>query len=496
MPRVPAGERDLTTAASALAERLPEPLAPLASVAYNLRWSWAPGGPQLFESIHPHRWELSSHNPVRMLSEASTATLEKAAADPEIVARAAALASLIEEDLARPAADAPSVGYFCAEFGLHRSVPVYSGGLGALAGDHVKESSDRALPLAAVGLMYHQGYFRQRLDASGWQHEYWVPTDPDLLPAVLVRDDDGWPITCQVPIHGEDVTVQVWRVQAGRIPVFLLDTERSENSRLARWICSQLYVGDPVTRLAQYVLLGVGGVRMLQAMGIDPDVLHLNEGHAAFATLERAGWPGGPFEQALTPRQAGDRLHDAHAGARGQRRLSGPPGRRGDRRRGEGGGVDPWRLIELGRTHEHDPNEPFGVTQFALRTSRAANGVARRHGEVAREMWHPLWADRAVDDVPDRPRHQRRAPAELGRAPRWPACSTAISGRTGPGGPRIPRRGSPWTGSPTTSSGRRATSSARRSWSSSATAAPPTACSAGRAATTSRRPRGRSTSGR
>jgi starch phosphorylase len=400
MPRVPAGERDLTTAASALAERLPEPLAPLASVAYNLRWSWAPGGPQLFESIHPHRWELSSHNPVRMLSEASTATLEKAAADPEIVARAAALASLIEEDLARPAADAPSVGYFCAEFGLHRSVPVYSGGLGALAGDHVKESSDRALPLAAVGLMYHQGYFRQRLDASGWQHEYWVPTDPDLLPAVLVRDDDGWPITCQVPIHGEDVTVQVWRVQAGRIPVFLLDTERSENSRLARWICSQLYVGDPVTRLAQYVLLGVGGVRMLQAMGIDPDVLHLNEGHAAFATLERARVAGGPFEQALTHVKQGTVFtthtpvpagNDVYPGHQVVEAIGGVA---------KEAGVDPWRLIELGRTHEHDPNEPFGVTQFALRTSRAANGVARRHGEVAREMWHPLWADRAVDDVP------------------------------------------------------------------------------------------------
>jgi starch phosphorylase len=400
IPRVPAGEKDLSHAATALASRLPAPLAPLGHVAYNLRWSWAPGGHELFEAIHPHRWELSGHNPVRMLSEASVATLDKAAADEDLVARAADLARLIEDDVARPAADQPSVGYFCAEFGLHRSVPVYSGGLGALAGDHVKESSDRALPLAAVGLMYHQGYFRQRLDASGWQHEYWVPTDPDLLPAVLVRDDDGWPITVQVPIHGEDVTVQVWRVQAGRIPVFLLDTERPENSRLARWITSQLYVGDPVTRLAQYVLLGVGGVRMLAAMGLDPDVLHLNEGHAAFATLERARAAGGPFDAALehargrtvftthTPVPAGNDVYPGHQVVEAIGGVA------------QEAGVDPWHLVELGRTHQHDANEPFGVTQFALRTSRAANGVARRHGEVAREMWQALWPGREVADVP------------------------------------------------------------------------------------------------
>jgi starch phosphorylase len=400
IPRVPAGEKDLSHAATALASRLPAPLAPLGHVAYNLRWSWAPGGHELFEAIHPHRWELSGHNPVRMLSEASVATLDKAAADEDLVARAADLARLIEDDVARPAADQPSVGYFCAEFGLHRSVPVYSGGLGALAGDHVKESSDRALPLAAVGLMYHQGYFRQRLDASGWQHEYWVPTDPDLLPAVLVRDDEGWPITCPGPDprrgrHRPGVA------GPGRArPVFLLDTERPENSRLARWICSQLYVGDPVTRLAQYVLLGVGGVRMLQAMGIDPDVLHLNEGHAAFATLERARAAGGPFDAALehargrtvftthTPVPAGNDVYPGHQVVEAIGGVA------------QEAGVDPWHLVELGRTHQHDANEPFGVTQFALRTSRAANGVARRHGEVAREMWQALWPGREVADVP------------------------------------------------------------------------------------------------
>lgn len=398
-----AGERELATAASGLAARLPESLAALASIAYNLRWSWLPGGPELFESIAPHRWEQSGHNPVRMLQEVSVATLERAARDEGVVRRAAQVERIIQADMARPAAVLPSVGYFCAEFGLHRSVPIYAGGLGALAGDHVKEASDRALTLVAVGLMYHQGYFRQRLDAGGAQHEYWVPTDPGMLPAVLVCDEPGRPLTVTVKIHDEDVVAQVWRIQAGRIPVFLLDTERAENSRLARWICAQLYVGDPVTRLAQYVLLGIGGVRALAAMGIDPDVVHLNEGHAAFAALERArvaNHDGRPFAEALdraragtvftthTPVPAGNDVYPGHEVVHALRGVAGEAG------------IDPWRVVELGRTHQHDSDEPFGVTQFALRTSRAANGVSRRHGAVAREMWHALWADRPVEEVP------------------------------------------------------------------------------------------------
>lgn len=403
MPGVHAGEQALAQAVGSLAARLPEPLRPLASIAYNLRWSWIPGGPELFESLAPHRWELSASNPVRLLTEISAATLESAAEDKSVVRRVAEIAEIIESDLARPSADAPRVGYFCAEFGVHRSVPVYSGGLGALAGDHVKEASDQALPLVAVGLMYHQGYFRQRLDATGWQHEYWVPTDPDLLPAILVRDEAGAIVTVTIPVQGEDVVAQIWRIQVGRVPIFLLDTERPENSRLARWISSQLYVGDPVARLAQYVVLGIGGVRALTAMGIEPDVVHLNEGHAAFATLERARHAiraGKSLDDALaearegtvftthTPVPAGNDVYPGHEVMQTLERYAGEAG------------VDPWRIVELGRTHEFDFDEPFGVTQFALRTSRAANGVARRHGEVAREMWHALWTDRAVDDVP------------------------------------------------------------------------------------------------
>ena len=382
------GQNDLARAAAALASRMPEPLAPLARIAFNYRWSWLPGGPDLFEDIEPHRWALCAHNPVRMLQEVSASALERAAADAGLLARIAAAERAIAADLRRPPMegvvdpDRP-VAFFCAEYGLHASLPVYSGGLGALAGDILKESSDRALPLVAVGLMYHQGYFRQRIDATGWQQEYWVETDPDRLPAALVTDDDDTPLTISLPINGEEVVAQIWRVDVGRVPLLLLDTERPENSHLARWITSQLYVGDPVTRLAQYVLLGVGGMRALRALGIEPGVVHLNEGHAAFAQIE-LGDPDRTIFTTHTPVPAGNDTYPAEQVVAALAGLD----------------VDSGELVRLGRTHPDDEHEPFGVTQYALRTSRAANGVARRHGEVAREMWHGLWPDRPVDEVP------------------------------------------------------------------------------------------------
>ena len=382
------GADDLRRAADALATRLPEPLAPMARIAFNYRWSWVPGGHELFESVAPHRWLQCGQNPVRLLQEVSAGSLEKAAADPAMLERIAHVERAIADDLARPAMDGPvdpehPVAFFCAEYGLHASLPVYSGGLGALAGDILKESSDRAVPLVAVGLMYHQGYFRQRIDASGWQQEYWLETDPDRLPAALVTGENDKPLTVEVPISGENVTAQIWRVDVGRVPLYLLDAERPENSRFSRWISSQLYVGDPVTRLMQYVMLGVGGMRALRAMGIEPGVVHLNEGHAAFAQIE-LGDPDRTIFTTHTPVPAGNDTYPA------------------DQVREAVGGldVDVEELIRLGRTHPEDEQEAFGVTQYALRTSRAANGVARRHGEVAREMWQPLWPERPVEEVP------------------------------------------------------------------------------------------------
>ncbi len=410
------GRESTSGAVAELAQRLPRELAPLARLAYNYRWSWTPGGHELFRAIAPERFELACQNPVRLLQEASLPALRRAAGDPEFLARAASLDAAVAAALEPPslAPEPPTlsgdrvsasrpVAFICAEYGIHLSLPIYSGGLGALAGDLVKEASDRGLPMVGVGLMYRKGYFRQRIDAGGWQHEYWVDTDPERVPAVLVRDSAGVPLTVTVPIYDADVTARIWRVDVGRVPLFLLDTDCPENAPLERWITARLYVADSEVRLAQYVLLGVGGIRALRALGIDPALLHLNEGHAALAPLELAApavREGQPLAAALagasartiftthTPVPAGN---DSYPSEQAERAI----GRLCDEL-----GVSVSEVIALGRSQPEDVHEPFGVTQAALRSSRSANGVSRRHGEVAREMWHGLWPDDDVDAVP------------------------------------------------------------------------------------------------
>jgi glycogen phosphorylase len=406
------GHEDVGRAAAELAERLPDALAPLARLSFNYRWSWLPGGSELFNAVDAERFALCAQNPVRLLQESSARVLRRAAEDEVLVARAGELEAQVAADLERPPAEIAGpvtaecpVGYLSAEYGVHVSLPVYSGGLGALAGDFLKEASDRALPLVAVGLMYRKGYFRQRIDASGWQHEYWIETDPQRLPAALVTGADGGPMTVSVPIGEGDVTARIWRVEVGRVPLFLLDTDCLENGPLERWITGRLYDGDPQTRLAQYALLGVGGIRALRAMGYEPAVIHLNEGHAALAPLELAHEQAADgSEQSLadalqrarsrtvftthTPVPAGNDTYPADeiesAIGRLSAELSCP--------------ID--QLIALGHDNGAEPSAPFGVTQAALRMSRAANAVSRRHGEVAREMWNPLWPERDLQDVP------------------------------------------------------------------------------------------------
>jgi len=303
-----AGAEDLVRAASALTSRLPWPLGVLARVAYNYRWAWTPDGPDVFRAIDPDRWRACGRNPVRLLQETSAEVLLRAAADVALIARAEALERAMLDDLARPARtevvseDRP-IAYFSAEYGVHVSMPIYAGGLGALAGDIVKEASDLALPFVAVGLMYRHGYFRQRIDRSGWQQEYWVPTDPERSPAVLVTSgEERLALRILVPVGDELVAAQVWRVDVGRVPMFLLDTDLPQNSRVARWITARLYDSDESTRLAQYVVLGAGGAAALRALGIDPGVVHMNEGHAAFAAVEMASAgvrAGATFDDAL-----------------------------------------------------------------------------------------------------------------------------------------------------------------------------------------------------
>ena len=403
------GQEDVRRAAAELAERLPDRLRPLARMAYNYRWSWLPGGPGLFRSIDPERFELCRENPVRLLQEAPAGALRRAAADEELVEHAAALEAQVNADLERPPsgaidASAGPVAFLCAEYGIHVSLPVYAGGLGALAGDLLKEASDEALPLVAVGLMYRKGYFRQRVDAGGWQHEYWIDTDPERLPAALVTGPDGAPLTIAVPIYDREVRARMWRVEVGRVPLFLLDTDFPENGMVERWITARLYDSDEQTRLAQYVLLGVGGIRALRAVGIEPSTIHLNEGHAALAPVELAARDtgGGPDAARAALRLARERTvftthtpvpagNDSYPSRQVEQAIGGYVRELG------------WSasdVIALGRTDPEDPSEPFGVTQAALRMSRAANAVSRRHGEVAREMWHSLWPERAVEEVP------------------------------------------------------------------------------------------------
>jgi starch phosphorylase len=388
------GREDVARAAGELAERLPQPLGPLARLAYNYRWSWLPGGPDLFRRVDAERFERCLQNPVRLLQEAPARALKRAAGDRELLERAHAAESLIraelERDVASEVAPAP-VAFLCAEYGVHVSLPVYSGGLGVLAGDLLKEASDRAVPIIAVGLMYRRGYFRQRIDAAGLQHEYWVDTDPERLPAALVTDADSHPLSIKLPIADAEVTARIWRVEVGRVPLFLLDTDNQDNGPIERWITARLYDGEERTRLAQYVLLGVGGVRALRALGLDPAVIHLNEGHAALAPLELARELGSidaararTVFTTHTPVPAGNDTYAPGVIAPLAAAV----------------GMPEEDLLALGRTDPRDEHEKFGVTQTALRTSRAANAVSRRHGDVARAMWSALWPGRAFEEVP------------------------------------------------------------------------------------------------
>jgi glycogen phosphorylase len=401
------GERDVAMARQSLAARIPPSLEPFAWLAYNYAWSWARRGRDIFGEIDPYRWEMSRQNPVRLLQEAGPAALAAAEANRDLLVRAAALKEEIQAELDQPfAAGSPGapISFFCAEYGVHRSLPTYSGGLGVLAGDLLKEASDDRLAMVGVGILYRQGQFHQQVDASGWQTEYWMESDPDRLPAVLVTGEDGLPLTLGVPLRGREVVVQVWRVNIGRVPLFLLDAQRPENSRTDRWITARLYVSDRRIRLLQYALLGIGGVRALRAMGIEPGLVHLNEGHAALAPLELArAWveAGRPFEEAIaearqrtvftthTPVAAGN---ETYATEEILEAL-------GDMFAAELD-TDEHRLLGLGRIHPDDPDEGFGLTPLGIRLSRSANAVSRRHEAVAKAMWQPMFPGRSPDQIP------------------------------------------------------------------------------------------------
>src|SRR5919112_5281745 len=278
---------------------LPETIAALERVSRNYWWSWNPDVHSVFRDLDQKVWDQCEHNPRRLLKEGPQYSLMRMATDPVYVERVRRLAEGFDaymasgdETWAARSARALSrehpVAYFCAEFGVHHSLPLYSGGLGILAGDHLKSASDLGLPLVAVGLLYRYGYFRQRLRNDGWQEEQYRETFPNDLPIHLIKNDDGTPLRIEVLIRGRNVLAQVWRADVGRVPLYLLDTNISENVETDRWVTGHLYGGDRETRIVQEMLLGIGGVRLLRKLGISPRVFHLNEGHSAFLTLELA----------------------------------------------------------------------------------------------------------------------------------------------------------------------------------------------------------------
>jgi starch phosphorylase len=382
------------------------------SLARNLWWSWDQDSTTLFRDLDPARWRQLNHNPVALLNEMPLQKLEQRASELVLHGRInyayRRQREYLQTDRTWGARHAGvlrprPVAYFSAEFGLHESLPIYSGGLGVLAGDHIKSASDLDIPLVGIGLFYGQGYFRQRLDRSGWQQEEYLPTDLNQLPMEPAIGKDGAPLTVRIDTRSGWIHAKVWRVRVGRVVLLLLDSNVDGNAPEDRELTSRLYGGDGRIRIRQELLLGVGGFRALKAMGITPGVLHLNEGHSAFVVLEairsRMEEEGVSFDQALphvsrevvftthTPVPAGhDRFHsgliEEHLG----------PLR-------EGLGVSHEALMSFGRENPGHPHEDFCMTVLGLRFSRRANAVSALHGEVSRAMWTRLYG-KAEDIVP------------------------------------------------------------------------------------------------
>jgi starch phosphorylase len=385
---------------------VPERIYRLTDLADNLWWSWHPPARRLFRAVSYPLWSSTRHNPIQILQSVSPARLELLSKDPSFLAMydqvvAAYGAELSDGHLwfrGRYPTWEGTVAYFSAEFGLHGSLPIYSGGLGVLSGDHCKEASDLGLPFVAVGFIYPQGYFRQHIPADGWQEAIYDTLNFDQVPIRPVLAPDGKRLQVQVLLRGTPVYVQVWELQAGRVRIYLMDANVPENEPWDRELSARLYGGDQETRIRQEIVLGLGGVRVLRALGIAPAVWHMNEGHSAFLVLERLRellQGGSKLDEALdrvrnttvftthTPVPAGHdafpyNLMDEYFGSFWQDL-----------------GIARDQFLRLGEYQGF-----FNLTVLALRLSGHINAVSRLHGEVSRRMWQPVWPDRTVDEVP------------------------------------------------------------------------------------------------
>jgi starch phosphorylase len=385
---------------------LPPELAPLEELAFNLRWSWDDQTRDLFRWVDPDLWDASVHDPVRMLGLVSRGRFEALAAEPGFKRFMGEVREeqrrYLEGDRwfqARGGSPLRSVAYFSPEFGIAEAVPQYSGGLGVLAGDHLKSSSDLGVPLVGVGLLYRHGYFRQSLDAEGWQQQRYPLLDPHVM---ALTPCDGIRVT--VDLAGEPLVAQVWKAEVGRIPLYFLDADVDENAPEAREVTDRLYGGDTEHRLRQEILLGVGGVRALQAAGVDAQVFHTNEGHAGFLGLER-------IRQHVVEHGLGyrDAIEAVRAGCIFTTHTPVPAGiDRFPRELMEKYfsawcqevGVTIDDLMALGHRPTEERDERFNMAVMGLRLAGRSNGVAELHGEVSRDMFRDLWPDLPADEVP------------------------------------------------------------------------------------------------
>ena len=407
----------ITHTNSAEKRHLPETLQFLEQVSQNFWWSWTAEGANIFRDLDSTLWETAEQNPRRVLREISDLHLWQRANDPQFVQRVKHFAENFDHYLAQPCKTFSGakrkitpenpVAYFCAEYGVHNSLPLYSGGLGILAGDHLKSASDLQVPLVAVGLFYRFGYFRQNLSAEGLQIEQYMESAPSNLAVSPVFDETGERLKVRILMRGNYVHAQAWKAQIGRVPLYLLDTNVAENSETDRLISGHLYGGDKETRVVQEMLLGIGGVRLLRKLNIEPAVYHLNEGHSAFLTLE--------LTRELTDSDQKMSFPDAFATVREQCVFTThtpiaagndefPPSLI-EKCFGDGWlgalGLTKDEFFGLGRTNPENNDELFGMTPLSLKMCRSSNGVSEKHGEVSRALWLKMFpAAENADEVP------------------------------------------------------------------------------------------------
>lgn len=391
---------------------LPESLKDLEIVAKNMFWSWNSEFVELFKRIDNGLWSSCGHNPVKLLGSVSQAKLDDLANNQGFLGQLQRASEKLKSYVARPMwyetvcskSVEPTIAYFSAEFGVHECLPVYAGGLGVLAGDHLKSASDLGVPLVGVCLLYQKGYFRQYLNIDGWQQEIYVENDFYNMPIELVRKESGRPLTISVEYPGRCVIAQIWSVSVGRVKLYLLDTNVHANAPIDRMITSSLYGGDRELRIRQEIMLGIGGLKALLAMGIRPTVCHMNEGHAAFMALERIrelrSEQNMTFDEAVEAAKAGNvftihtpvkagldefkvELMDKYFGSYFPKL-----------------GINRKRFLALGRILPDDDSEPFKMPVLALRLSGCANGVSKLHGQISRGIWGSLWPGVPNDEIP------------------------------------------------------------------------------------------------